>query len=374
MSVRLLVVTDAGARGGAESTLGTFLRGFRSDIDVTVLGGTPEVVEWLAACRPGSATIVLPEVRNRTDVLGMLRHRRAIRAARPDVVLFNLSTMSSCQWVLAAALTIRGLPIVAMENSPVGTWSSLSARLKRWTSARLAGHVTVGRRAAQLIEQLGDLPEGSLSVIYTGVERYELQPLERTSTDFTIGMLSRHDPVKGIDLAIHVVAQLGPGFRLIVVGDGAERSNLEALVDELDVADRVELRPWDDHARDVLGICDVYLLPSRLEAFPITIMEAMQAGVPVVATDVGSVREAAEDGVTGYVVPVGDVEAMAGAVRSLAADDAQRTRMAEAARSVALERFDSGQAVAAWEDLFDQILDGTVPSRPLAFSNRLSAR
>ena len=362
--MRLLVVTDAGARGGAESVLGTFLEGFRDDIDVTVLGCTPDVVEWLASRRPGTQSVVLPEVRDRSDVRGMLRHRSAIVAARPDVVFFNLSTMSSCQWVMAAALTIPGLPLVAMENSPVGTWSALSARLKRWTSRKLAAHVTVGRQAATIIEGLGDLPEGSLSVIYTGVATVELDPPPRTTDDFTVGMLSRHDPVKGIDLAIRVVAALGDGYRLVVVGDGAERPNLEALVAELGVADRVELRGWDERARHVLGTFDVYLLPSRLEGFPITVMEAMQAGVPVVATEVGSIREAVEDGETGFVVPVGDVAAMAAAVRRLAEDPELRTRMGEQAQEVGLEKFDAAAAVTAWEDVFDQILDGTLPARP----------
>jgi glycosyltransferase involved in cell wall biosynthesis len=140
--------------------------------------------------------------------------------------------------------------------------------------------------------------------------------------------------VKGIDLAIRVVSALGDGYRLVVVGDGAERPNLEALVAELGVTDRVELRGWDDRARHVLGTFDVYLLPSRLEGFPITVMEAMQAGVPVVATEVGSIREAIEDGETGFVVPVGDVNAMAAAVRLLSEDPELRARMGEQAQDL----------------------------------------
>lgn len=362
--MHLLVVTDAAERGGAESTVGTFLELFRDDISVTVLGSTVSVVEWLASRRPGTGAVVLPEITGKTDVAGMFRFRSAIRKIKPDIVFFNLSTMSSCQWALAAALTLPGLPIVAMENSPVGTWSSMSGRLKRWTSSKLAAHVTVGRRAAQIIEELGDLPEGSLSVIYTGVAAVTLDPPPRTSSDFTVGMLSRHDPVKGIDLAIRVIAQLGEGYRLVVVGDGAERPNLEALVTELGVNDRVELRGWDDRARHLLGTFDVYLLPSRLEAFPITVMEAMQAGVPVVATEVGSVREAVEDGVTGYVVPVGDVAAMVAAIEQLANDPELRESMGKESAAIGLERFDAKVAVAAWEDLFDQIADGTLAARP----------
>ena len=97
-------------------------------------------------------------------------------------------------------------------------------------------------------------------------------------------------------------------------------------------------------------------MPSRLEAFPVTIQEAMQAGVPVVATDVGSVREAIDDGETGFVVPVQDVGAMADAVRRLAGDEVLRAAMGARAAEVGRERFDVDAAVRAWEALYAEVL------------------
>lgn len=341
--------------------MGMFIERFGPDIDVTVLGPDEAVVRWLSERRAGSRYVVVPPIADRTDVRGMLATRRALRRLAPDLVHFNLSTMSSCQWALAAALTIPGLPVVVLEHSPVGTWSSLSNRLKRITSARADAHVAVGERAARIIEGLGDLPAGSMRVIPSGVPPAELDPPPRTDDRFTIGMLSRHDPAKGIDRAIRVVERLGPEFRLVVVGDGAERPALEALVRELDVGDRVELDGWDDRARHRLPTFDVYLLPSRLEAFPVTVQEAMQAGVPVVATDVGSVREAVDDGETGIVVPASDddtavVVALADAVAALAADPERRVAMGARAAAVGRERFDAAAAVRAWEQLYDEVL------------------
>ncbi len=155
-------------------------------------------------------------------------------------------------------------------------------------------------------------------MIHSGVPTLELNPPPRSTGDFTVGMLSRHDPVKGIDLAIRVIERLGEGYHLVVVGDGWERPNLEALVDELGVGGRVELLGFSEDARNLYPNFDVYLLPSRLEAFPVTVQEAMQAGVPVVATEVGSIREAVDDGETGFIVPVEDVEALADAVGAAA--------------------------------------------------------
>jgi glycosyltransferase involved in cell wall biosynthesis len=366
--VRLAVYTDAAERGGAESTLGNLLERFRPDIEVTVLGPDEAVIRWLAGRRPGSRYAVLPAIRDRRDVAAMWRTRAAVRRLDPDLIHFNLSTMSSCQWALAAVLTIPGLPVVVLEHSPVGTWSSMSNRLKRVTSARADAHVTVGVRAARLIEELGDLPAVSLRVITSGVPTAELDPPPRTTDDFTIGMLARHDPAKGVDRAIRVVDRLGPGHRLVVVGDGWERPALEDLVERLGVGDRVELRGWDDRARHLLPTFDVYLLPSRLEAFPVTVQEAMQAGVPVVATDVGSVREAVDDGETGVVVPASDddeavVAALVEVLRDLAGDRDRLDRMGRRAREVGLVRFDTDRAVRDWEALYDDLL--TRPRRSL---------
>ena len=143
---------------------------------------------------------------------------------------------------------------------------------------------------------------------------------------------------------------------------------LEALVEEVGVGERVELRPFVEDARNLYPIFDVYLLPSRLEAFPVTVQEAMHAGVPVVATDVGSVREAVDDGETGFVVSVEDVQAMAAAVRRLRDDPELRARMGWRASEVACERFDVEAGVRAWEDLYKDILQShsalAVPTAP----------
>lgn len=356
--MHLAVYTDADERGGAEAAMGAFIERFSTDVEVTVLGPDEGVVRWLASRRPGARYAVLPAARDRRDVRAMWQTRKAFRRLGADIIHFNLSSMSSCQWAILAAMTIPHQRFVVMEHSPVGTWSSMSKQLKKVTSARADAHATVGHRAGELIEGLGDLPAGSLKVIHSGVPIRELDPPPRSTGDFTIGMLSRHDPVKGIDLAIRAVGELGEGYRLVVVGDGWETENLEALVAELDVGERVDLLPFSEDARNLYPTFDVYLLPSRLEAFPVTIQEAMQAGVPVVATEVGSVREAIDDGETGFVVPVEDVDAMVDAIRRLHDDPELRTRLGERARSVGLERFDMDAGVAAWEQLYREVLAG----------------
>ncbi len=350
--LRLGIYTDSTVLGGAESAMGSFVERYPADFEVTVMGPDEGVVRSIAARRAGARYAVLPAIADRMDLAAMFATRRAFVNLGADVIHFNASSMSSCQWAILAAITIPGQRFVVMEHSPVATWSARSERLKRFTSARADAHVAVGHRAARLIEELGHLPEGSMQVIHSGVPALELDPPPRSQQDFTIGMLARHDPAKGVDLAIGVLARLGPGYRLVVLGDGPQRGELEALVESLGVAEQVELRPFSPDARHLYPTFDVYLLSSRLEAFPVTVAEAMHAGVPVVATDVGSIREAVDDGETGLVVPVGDLDGLADAIRSLHDDPALRVAMGERAAAVAVGRFDVDAAVRKWVALY----------------------
>jgi glycosyltransferase involved in cell wall biosynthesis len=358
--VHLAVYTDAAERGGAESMLGNLLERLDPSWRVSVVGPDEAVVRWLAGRRRGSAPVVVDRIEGRSDVANMIRHRRVIRSLDPDVLHANLSTMSSCQWALAVAATVPGLPVVVLEHAPMGTWSASSTWLKRLTSSRAAAHVAVGEVPARTIERLGGLPAGSIRVIHSGVPQLELDPPPRPDDVFTVGILSRLDPVKGVDRAVRAVAGLDRPARLVVVGDGPERAVIEDIVQQLGLDDVVELRGWDDRARHLLPTFDAYLLPSRLEAFPVTIGEAALAGVPVVATDVGSVREAVVDGVTGLVVPQVESEertvaALTEALLSLQRDPARRADMGRAAALDAVERFDVDRSVAEWEDLYRSV-------------------
>src|SRR5205823_4013374 len=117
-----------------------------------------------------------------------------------------------------------------------------------------------------------------------------------------IGAIGRLAPEKGYDLAIHALRDL-PEATLVLVGDGSERERLEAIARELGVAERVQFTGWSDEPRRYLPGFDAFVLPSRQEGFPLAVVEAMLAGLPVVAADVGSVSEAVVDEETGYLVP-----------------------------------------------------------------------
>lgn len=354
----LAVYSDSDVLGGAEVVLGRLLHALPDQIRVTVVGVDDDVVAWLRARRSGSSSMVLPAISGRTDLAGMARHRAMLGRLDADVIQFNLSTGSSCQWAMLAACTLPGVHRVALEHSSMGVWSSSSARLKRLIERGLDAHVAVGERTARLLERSSGLPDRTIETIHHGVPDLGHHPVERPEAP-TVLNVARHDPVKGVDLLLEAFALVPPPARLVLIGDGPETAALEAQCRRLGLEHRVDLRgpSWDGvPAGDMMWAFDLFVLPSRLEGFPVTVVEAMLAGTPVVATDVGSVREQLTDGETGWIVPAEDVEALATAITAALDQPDERARRADAAKRDAEQRFTIDATVAAWSELYRRVL------------------
>lgn len=354
---RLAIYSDAPALGGAEVNLSRVLAALPDSIEVTVVGVDADVVDWLRSHRPRSRGMVLPAITGRDDLRGMWLTRAMFVRLDVDVVQFNLTTASSCQWAILAASTVPGIGRIAIENSPMAVWSSTSARLKQLTSLGLAAHVAVGDRTGRLIEESSGLPASSITTIYHGVPDVGHAEVAR-SAEPTLLTVARHDPVKGVDVLLDAMARVPAPTRLVLIGDGDESERLRQQCHDLGLEDRVEFQPlpWERRASDLMWAYDALVLPSRLEGFPVTIAEAMLAGLPVVATDVGSVREAVIDGRTGWVVPPEDPAALAAAIRRVVDDLPRARRMGADAREIATERFRIDATVDAYLEMYRRIL------------------
>jgi N-acetyl-alpha-D-glucosaminyl L-malate synthase BshA len=143
---------------------------------------------------------------------------------------------------------------------------------------------------------------------------------------------------------------------LLLVGDGPERPALEAFIDARGLGPHVQLLGEQRDVAHVLQESSVFLLPSEVESFGLAAAEAMSCGVPVVASDSGGLPEVIEHGRTGFLHPVGDVDAMAASAVRLLRDGALHRSMSEAARAACLSRFQPGPLVDAWEAHYAQLL------------------
>jgi glycosyltransferase involved in cell wall biosynthesis len=169
-----------------------------------------------------------------------------------------------------------------------------------------------------------------------------------------VGTIARLDPVKDLGSLIQAIAATGDRrVLLVVVGDGPERSSLEQHARELDVADRVRFTGYRDDARDWLAGCDVYVNCSVSEGVSLTILEAMAAALPVVATAVGGTPEVV-DASCGRLVAARDPQMLAAALAELAVDPARRRILGAAARARVEARFTLDRMVREYREVYER--------------------
>lgn len=227
--------------------------------------------------------------------------------------------------------------------------------------------ITPSHRSADDLENIGGVPKAKLKVLGLGVappppdSADEVAALRREllgDGDRLIITVARLEHQKGIDILIDTIAQIipdHPGFRFVVAGDGQDEAALKARAHEMGVQDHLRFLGRINRPHLYLRASDLFLLTSRWEALPFTIVEAFQAGIPAVATACSGVVELIDDEV-GAVLPIGDIKAIATAVTSILTDDARRKAMARAALARAdLDRFDPDWVHRQFEKTYYQL-------------------
>jgi glycosyltransferase involved in cell wall biosynthesis len=245
--------------------------------------------------------------------------------------------------------------IVVVEQLPLPSRSAFVRRWRRQASRLYGAHVAVGEASARAIEREFRLLPGSVRAVHNGIVPREPGARPAHGDGQVIGTLGRLVQQKGHEVLLEALTEL-PGARAVIVGEGPNRSELERLARQLGVDDRLELPGWSDDAPGRLPTFDVFVLPSHDEGLPLAMLEAMAAGVPVVASDVGSIREAVEHDRSGLLVRPGDPHALAAAVRSLLDDADRRTRLVEAARRTVLSSFTAAVMASRYEHIYDEVL------------------
>jgi N-acetyl-alpha-D-glucosaminyl L-malate synthase BshA len=180
------------------------------------------------------------------------------------------------------------------------------------------------------------------------------------STDKLLCHVSNFRPVKRIMDVLEVferVVKVIPS-RLVMVGDGPDRSRAEAFCREHRLRDRVYFLGNVPNLEEVVGASDVFLLPSEAESFGMAALEAMASEVPVIATRAGGLPEVVVEGETGYLLPVGDVEGMAQRAIEILGDEALQSRLGRNGRLVAEERFNEERIVPQYREFYERIIAG----------------
>jgi glycosyltransferase involved in cell wall biosynthesis len=176
-----------------------------------------------------------------------------------------------------------------------------------------------------------------------------------------IVVVTRFAPPKRNDLLVEAFALIRrtrPQAELHIVGDGPDRATLERQIGELGVDGAVRLLGSRDDVPELLSRAACFVLASDYEGSPLAVIEAMAAGVPVVATGVGGVPELVADGETGFVVPPGAASALAAAVEAVLSDPARARRLGAAGRVIARSRLSQERMMSDLLRLYEEVAEG----------------
>jgi glycosyltransferase involved in cell wall biosynthesis len=232
--------------------------------------------------------------------------------------------------------------------------------------------VALAETHCRYLVEVEGLHSGQIVVIHNGVDTDRFRPPEgdektdiRSSFGFGPGdavltTVASLKPVKRIDLLLDAMAGLlrsRGDVKLLLVGDGPDRAQLEALAASLGIADNVTFAGVRDDVDAVLRMSDALLLSSRTEAFPMVVLEAMASGLGVVTTDVGSVRDMVEENRSALVVPPEDRGALADAVERLVADPSKTQEFGARGRQIVVERFGVDGMCDNRQLLFERLLE-----------------
>ncbi|MGH7582174.1 MAG: glycosyltransferase family 4 protein [Gemmatimonadales bacterium] len=231
--------------------------------------------------------------------------------------------------------------VLTLHGQPSRTYGSLTGPLST------DGVIAVSRSTrATFLERHHRFDRRRIIVIPNGVsdpDHRDGDPLARLRKPghIVVFVAARLDPIKDLSLLLRAVAALGPDrpVQLVIAGDGPDRDKLEELGRHLGLGDRLSMLGFRDDVRQLYPAADIFALSSRSEAMPIAVLEAMAAGLPVVAPAVGGIGEVVDDGRTGLIVSPGDIVALSGAIARLAGDAALRQAMGAAGRVHALTQF-----------------------------------
>jgi len=309
------------------------------------------------------------EISPMDDLRALARVTAIAREFRPDIVHTHLAKAGTIGRL--AARIVRARAVVHTYHGTVfrgyfgRAKSQAFIQIERALSHMTTRIVAITTRQRRELIELGIGDERKVVEIPLGLDLAPfLQPVDRAQARARLGLQSdagvvaivaRLVPVKNVSLFLRAMASVPSGFALIV-GDGELRSQLEAEAAALEIAGRCRFVGWQSDIRAVYAAADVVALTSNNEGSPVSIIEAMAAGRPVVSTAVGGVPDVIHRDRDGVLVPAGDSHALATAIESLLADPMRRDELGAAARLTVYPKYDASRLVADVTHLYESLV------------------
>lgn len=282
---------------------------------------------------------------------------------------FSLPYPDSCRWLLTAAALLRKRYLITEHLVPPDPFKAgmyfavthlLFNSLKRFSYELAQRVIAVSKGNLDLLVQKYGMPREKMTVIHNGIDcskyrsdaqatgslRDELDISTGSIVLTCVGRLAEQKGQKYLVAALDILAKEGTPLILLLVGDGPLKDSLQQEAADRGIAGLLRFAGFRNDIPAIFGVTDIFVLPSLNEGFPLTLLEAMAAGKPIVATRVTGTTEALVDGETGLLCSPASPEELAKKILMLINDRQEREALGKRARQAALRKFDAGTMIA----------------------------
>ncbi|HBB94373.1 MAG TPA: hypothetical protein DC054_03190 [Blastocatellia bacterium] len=360
-AMRILQICSAREIGGGEKHLADLANGLaRRGHEVFAALSPASSVRAELRSLPPDNIIELP-MRNSLNLASAVRLSRFVREHQIEVVHAHVAR----DYPLAALATGRSQAQLVLTRHVLFPLN----RIHKLTLRRTSRVIAVSQAVAESLFTPGIFAPEKIITIHNGID---VDGFARTAKDsatgrkLRVGMVGHIAPIKGQEDFVRAAAIMRAhrdDVEFIIAGEDKSHSRenrvaLEKLIDDLELNHAIKLAGWVDDVANLLSTLDLFVSPARSEPFGLSIVEAMAAGVPVVATTSEGAREIIEDDQTGRLVPIGDIAAMGAAIIDLLDDGTERKRLADNARLSAHARFSLDRMVERTVQVYAAVLAG----------------
>ena len=364
------VSTERAFRGGEQQLLLLLdgLQAERPDIEATIVAQPGSALAERAHAAGHDVTEIAMGAA--LDLGASRRLRSHLQDVQPALVHAHTAHAHGHGWRAVRGLGPTRPKLMVTRHVAYSIFRHSFLRLNRRKYVRGCDQILCVSRAVERALLTDGVPPGHLRVVRSGIDvgawardedaRAQARATLGASGDtLVLGAVGALTPEKGRVHLLEAFALLDPArrdARLVLLGDGPLRGALEARARELAIADRVHFLGHRDDVAAWLSACDVFSAPSESEGLSLSLMQAMAAGLPVIASEVGGMPEVVGNEGAGRLVPPGDVAALASELAALSEDESLRASLGRAAEARAREAFSHHAAAAETAALYDALV------------------
>ncbi len=361
----LIFYTDTMATGGAEEYLKKLILHLdREQFDIRIAiprsRGTENFIKGLISRG------VKVDYISKYNIFSILLYFIKIK---PDFIHFNLPFPIKCITAQLAAIIHSESKLYVTEHlAPPGYKPNpLMKLIKKFVYSKLDTAITVSNKNKETLIKNFDLPENKIRVVYNCIETTYIKNYNReiagclkekfaiNDSALVFGTVGRLDRQKGHEYLINsskdVIREV-PNSIFLFVGEGRMKDQLLQKIKDNNISEYFGLVGYQENLPEILSLIDIFVLPSISEGFPFSVLEAMAAGKPVIATNVGGVPEIITNNVNGILVEPTDSDALSRAMIILAKDEKKRNCLAEMGRKKVIENFSLEKMILTTEEIY----------------------